>query len=79
MKMQYGVDAVKRVEQKNIEGQSFIMITRTTETDSSYIIYTTTPDDKIILATYVPKDQILNQTQADEMTRNLLNIVLNEK
>lgn len=79
MKLQYGVDAVKRVEQKNIEGQSFITITRTTETDSSYIIYTTTPDDKIILATYVPRDQILNQSQADQMSRNLLNITQNEK
>ena len=79
MMMQYGVDAVKRVEQKNIEGQSFITITRTTETDSSYIIYTTTPDDKIILATYVPRDQILNQSQADQMSRNLLNIAQNEK
>ena len=79
MKLQYGVDAVKRVEQKNIEGQSFITIARTTETDSSYIIYTTTPDDKIILATYAPQDQILNQSQADQMSRNLLYITQNEK
>ena len=79
MKLQYGVDAVKRVEQKNIEGQSFITITRTTDADSSYIIYTTTPDDKIILATYVPQDQILNQSQADQMSRNLLYITQNEK
>lgn len=79
MMIQYGTDAVKRVELKNIEGQSFITITRTTETDSSYIIYTTTPDDKIILAKYVPRDQILNQSQADQMSRNLLNIVSNEK
>ena len=48
-------------------------------TDSSYIIYTTTPDDKIILATYAPQDQILNQSQADQMSRNLLYITQNEK
>lgn len=74
MKFNFGNDFVKKVEQKNILGKSFIIVACISEKENTYIVYTSTSDDYVIQAVYSQKDGIINQSSFDKIAHNLLQV-----